>query len=162
MIISLTQYQLLVVFRGPISLVTGYLYLEIFIPIYQVIFKFINLSLYLLGRKTCIRLLLKRWEQNSTQMSIQKSVGRYYYPGKEKKIFKTYWTIHKKNVVGDYFTYTIPTSSCISWSYITYWCWLPIYRNIYTNLSSYFKFIYLPLYLLGRITCMRLSLLNNP
>ena len=28
----------------------------------------------------------------STQMSIQKSVGKYYYPGKEK----TYWKIYKK------------------------------------------------------------------
>ena len=60
-IISLTQYQLLVVFRGPLSLTdAGYLYIEIFILIYQVIFKFINLSLCLLGRITCIRLLMKR------------------------------------------------------------------------------------------------------
>ena len=62
MIISLTQYQLLVVFRGPLSLTdAGYLYIEIFILIYQVIFKFINLSLYLLGRITYMWLLMKRW-----------------------------------------------------------------------------------------------------
>ena len=64
-IISLTQCQLLVVFRGPLSLTdAGYLYIEIFILIYQVIFKFINLSLYLLGRITCIRLLMKRWKHH--------------------------------------------------------------------------------------------------
>ena len=45
MIILLTPYQLLVLFRGPISLMTGYLYLYMLILIYQFIRKLLYLDL---------------------------------------------------------------------------------------------------------------------